>query len=53
MDVLKAKLMINRPTAVDLASPNPSKKARVILRAAMIEAGKEQNRLLKKAAKLP
>lgn len=52
MDILKAKLMKNKPTALELASPQPSKKTMIIFRAAMEQAAKEQNRLLKKAAKL-
>lgn len=52
IDELKLKLMRKKPTFDDVVRSNNDPDVLTALRVAMNRAGKEQNKLLKKAAKM-
>lgn len=52
IDEIRLKLMKNKPTFDDIASPNMSDNAKVAFRVAIRRSCKEQRKLLKQAAKL-
>lgn len=52
IDELKLKLMRKQPTFDEIVDDDDNPKVDLLLRVAMNRAGKEQNKLLKKAAKM-
>ena len=51
IDEVKLKLMKDKPTFDDIASSNMSRNAKVVFRVAMRRSCREQQKLLKQAAK--
>ena len=52
LDEIRLKLMRKRPTLDDLVQPNMTRDAKIAFRVALRRANKDQQKLLKKAAKI-
>lgn len=52
VDEIKLKMMKNKPSFDDIASPNMSNNAKVVFRVAIKRSCEEQQKLLKQASKI-